>query len=771
MSRPRLIALLLALATLAVYMPVAGHDFILYDDGDYVTQNAMVQAGWTLAGLKWAFTSFFSANWHPLTWLSHMTDCELFGLNPAGPHIVNAILHAANTVLVFFLWLQLTRNVSQRTSVSHPNESPVRASSRPVSATRLRLGRRLLRNKGLENETADESNAVPIVPENLWPAAFIAALFAVHPLHVESVAWVAERKDVLSTFFGLLALLCYARYAQSVHPRSSIFDSFRIRSFWWALIFFACGLMSKPMLVTLPFVMLLLDFWPLGRGGPLASVRGFAGPLAYARGSVGLVVEKIPFFVLTASSCVITYIAQNRGAVEPLANVSLAYRLADTPVVVATYLFKMVWPSHLAIIYPMRPVIPPAAVAISSAILILITVGGWIARKRRPYLLIGWLWFLGTLFPVLGLVKVGDAAMADRYMYIPSIGIFMAVAFGAWEMSRRFRFPQLLLPAAAILILAGFTVATEKQLAIWRNSETVFGHALKVTTDNVDVMLNYGVVLENAGKPMQAMEIYRRVEQLAPHAFPIGTAYLNMAYACADLGNILYYEGKPEQALEQYRRGLQFKPKSSTFHDRLGIVLASLDRFSEATNEFDQAMLLEPSNAAPHLHLGTALADHGDYAWATNEFADALRLAPGNPQPFVEWSKALLRQGRDQDAVAKLQQALQLDPDNFQTATFFARVLASDESPGIRDGAAALALAQKASALTDGRQPLVQDALGMAYAETGQFDQAEQAASDADQLAEAAGVKPEILTAMQERLQLYQKHQPWRESFKEKKEE
>jgi tetratricopeptide (TPR) repeat protein len=690
MSRPRLIALLLAMFTLAVYLPVVRNGFILYDDGGYVTQNKMVQGGLTPGGIKWAFTTFDFANWHPLTWLSHMTDIELFGVNAAGSHFVNALFHAANTVLLFAFWLQLTRRDSEPKTGS------------------------------------------PCQPDPLWPAAFIAGLFAVHPLHVESVAWAAERKDVLSTFFGLLSLLCYAQYAKNKTGRLS-------PAYWLALVFFACGLMSKPMLVTWPFVMLLLDCWPLQRLKTPAFRQ--------------LLVEKIPFFLLTIASSVVTYAAQRTGAVRSLAQVPMLYRLDNAVVTVVIYLDKLVWPARLAVIYPMPHYIPPATFFASLAVLIFITVIAWLTRKKVPCVLFGWLWFLGTLVPVIGLVKVGDAAMADRYMYIPSIGIFVAVAFGAQRLSKQL--PRLALPAAAGFIVVVLACVTERQLQFWRDDETLFKHALEVTTDNVDAMINYGYALEYVGKPMEAMAQYQRAQQIAPDSY----------MACADIGNLDMHIGKPEDALKQYQHAVQINPKSRTLHDGLGSVLAALDRFEEATNEFHQAMQLDPDSPAPHLYLGIALAKHKDFDAATNEFSEAMRLAPADPAPLVEWAKALLQQGRDTDALAKLNQALQLDPDNFQTLAFMAHLLAADDRPGVRDGSAALGYAQKASALTGRTQPLVEDVLAMAQAETGQFADAQNTVSNAIQLATAAGMKPETIAEMQKRLALYQKRQPWRESF------
>jgi tetratricopeptide (TPR) repeat protein len=693
-----MMALLLVLVTLAVYLPVVRHGFILYDDGDYVTQNKMVQEGLTLTGIKWAFTTFHSANWHPLTWLSHMTDCELFGTSAAGPHLVNVLLHAANTVLLFALLLQLMRR---------------------------------------EPKAGDS----PSLPEAFWPASLVAALFALHPLHVESVAWVAERKDVLSTFFGLLALMGYGRFV--------MIDGGRLRlSYWMAWFFFVCGLMSKPMLVTLPFVMLLLDYWPLERFRVSALPRLFA--------------EKIPLFLLTIASCVITYMAQSHGdvghahgAVQSLADVPLAYRLENVPVTIAGYLQKLAWPERMAIIYPMPLAIAPVKVVVASVILAFITLIAWVERKRNPFLLMGWLWFGGTLMPVIGLVKVGDAAMADRYMYIPSIGIFIAVAFSAQKFIRSVSLPKLVPMAIAVAVLGAFAVVTERQLQYWRDDEAIFQHTMKVTTNNVDALINYGAALEYIGKPMEAMKQYQRAEQLAPDFY--------MVYV--DLGNLLYYTGQTNAALEQYQRAVERAPNLREVRDGLGNVLTGMGRFAEATNEYYQAARLDPASASPHFYLGIALARQGDYAAATNEFARTMAMAPMDPSPLVEWGKALLKQGRDAEAIDKLHQALQLGPDDFPTLAFTARVLAADEDPKVRDGQAALNDAQQADALTGSTQPLVQDVLGMAYAETGQFDEAQTAVTEAIHLATAAGMKRQTIADMQGRLELYEKHQPWRESF------
>jgi tetratricopeptide (TPR) repeat protein len=706
-ARPRLIGLLLALVTLLVYLPVCRHGFVVYDDNDYVTENHVVQNGLTWAGVKWAFTTWHASNWHPVTWLSHMLDCELFGLNPGAQHLGNVLFHAANVVLLFALLLRLT-------------------------------------------------NA-------LWPSAFVAALFAWHPLHVESVAWISERKDVLSTFFGLMALLAYARYAQRVTgdkwqvTRTGEQNVSRVTChvslyFWLALIFFALGLMSKPMLVTLPFVMLLLDYWPLRRISEFARLRyastrpeiRLAAPEPTAEAGVRssesnkiaspstlnpqlatLVLEKWPFFLLAAASCVMTFLAQSqRGgdAVISLQKVSLSYRLCNALMSSGRYLLKTIWPTDLAVFYPLSDQVVRVRVLAIVAALVLAVVSWFVWRKRRscPYLLVGWLWYLGTLVPVIGLVQVGGAALADRYTYIPSIGPFIAAAFGLQDLAGRFRFLKMPFAVVAGLMLAGCLMLTENQLRYWRNSQTLFAHAVAVTENNDVAHTNLGVALEQQGKLDEALAEYREAERLAPERYEVHN----------NLGNLLAGMGKPREALAEYQEAVRLDPDLPFLRDSLGSVLAELGRFSEAMNEFTNAARLDPTYPWPHFEIG----------------------------------KALLKQGRDAGAIDQFREALRLGPDNFQILAFTAHVLAADENPQIRDGKTALVLAAKANALTGGAQPFVLDALGMACAETGDFTNALDVTQKALDLASAAKVKN--LEGIQQRLQLYQNHQPWRESFR-----
>ncbi len=642
MSRPRLLALLLALATLLVFLPVGRFGFVNFDDPDYVSGNPVIQRGLTVAGVGWAF-GFHAANWIPLTWLAHMTDCTLFGVNPAAHHFVNVLFHAANAALLFVLLFRLT--------------------------------------------------------EKVWPAALVAGLFAWHPLHVESVAWVSERKDTLSTFFALLALIAYTKYVQEESRRG----------YWLALAAFVASLLAKGMFVTLPYLLLLLDFWPLQRL-PIEKIefRAFAK----------LVFEKTPFFLLVVPFSILTCLAQ-RGAMATLERVPFALRLENSLAAYAGYLGEIFWPAKLAFFYPLAAA-PFWAVLTAAAGLAAASLLAWRARRAFPYVPVGWCWFLGTLVPVIGLVQVGEQAMADRYSYFPAIGIFLIVAFGGWDLAGRFPLAKKIFFPAAVLVLAGCVVLTEIQLQYWHSDETLFSHAVAVTGENEIAHLNLGVVYERAGRLDEAMREYRAALKINPRR----------EHTHSNIADLLDLAGQPQAALAEYGAALK----------------------------------LNPNSVLTHLNLGTLRVELGQFAEAAAEFAEAARLDPADARPPYENAKLLLKQGRDAEAVAELHKALQLDADNFKVQAFTARVLAADETEGIRNGVTALALAKQADELTGNSQPLVLDALGMALAETGDFANAAAAVQKAIELAEAAQV-PDI-KPLKTRLTLYQNKQPWRESFR-----
>jgi tetratricopeptide (TPR) repeat protein len=658
MARSRTICLLLALITVLAYSPVRHAVFVVFDDPVYIG-NSHVQAGLSVAGIKWAFTTWHGSNWHPLTWVSHMLDASLFGADAGAQHFINVLFHATNALLLFLLLFRLTARI--------------------------------------------------------WPAAFVAALFAWHPLHVESVAWISERKDVLSTFFGLLALLAYRRYGESSKlqiPNSKIW-------YGWTLGLFALSLMAKPMLVTLPFVMLLLDYWPLERFEN-SEVPATTRKRNTQHATRTTLLEKLPFLALTIASSVVTFLAQRSEAVASLEQRPLALRLANAIVSYAEYLGKAIWPAKLAVIYPLPNQIPAWQIAVATLVLALITFLAWRKRKSSPYILVGWLWFFGTLVPVIGLVQVGGQALADRYTYVPLIGVFIIVAYGADDLALRFRISNTVVSTAAALVLGASLCITEYQLRFWQNSQTLFAHAIAVTKDNAIAHINLGVALEQE-------------------------------------------EHRPE-ALAEYRKALEIEPHRFQAHNNLANLLSTMGWRDEAFREYQEALRLNPNAALAHVNFATLLAEMDRFDDALAEYTKAAQLAPEDPRPHYLMGKACLRHHQSAEALKHFRQALQLNPNDFETLTWLARVLASDENSAVRNATEAVSLAERATRLTGGEQPFVFDTLAMAYAEAGRFKDAVATAQKAIELAAAAGSQKTI-PEMQQHLQLYQIGQPWREDF------
>ena len=671
-NRARLAALLLALATLAVFWPVTRCQFINLDDPLYVTANSHVQRGLTADGAAWAFRAGEASNWHPLTWLSHMLDREWFGAGPAGPHFVNLLFHAANTVVLLLLLNELTAA--------------------------------------------------------LWRSVFVAALFALHPLHVESVAWISERKDVLSTLFWLLSLLAYARYAregtrQQAEGRSPASSG----AYWLALIFFALGLMSKPMLVTLPLTLLLLDYWPLNRvpgaGCRVSGERqGACGLTPRASRLARLLLEKWPFFLLSLASCVVTFLVQrSAGAVSSLQGLSAGARVGNALVAYARYLGKMFWPVDLAIPYP-HPGHWPAIQVLGAAVLIagLTAAALWLGRKQ-PCVISGWLWFLVTLLPVIGLVQVGHQSLADRYTYVPLIGLFVVIAWGAGAAAERWHWPRPALAAIAVLVLAAGAARTRDQLRHWTDSGTLFRHALAVTEKNFVAHDNLGFYLFSRGDQAGALDHYREALRIRPNdpntlnnlgslflarkqyaeaircyetalqakpdfadahlnlgaalfesgqpqeALPHYTAALRLAPDSAqahnNLANLLVAQGKTDDAIARYRQALDLNPNLPEALNNLGWLLAAKGRFDEAIADYEKAVQLRPDDELFHKNFGDTLAAVGRTDAALEQYTAALRLMPNYAEGHCALGQLLKRLGRSDEAAAHFSEALRLKPD------------------------------------------------------------------------------------------------------------
>ena len=609
-AAPVFICLLLAAATLAVYWPAVHCDFLNYDDPDYFASNPHVLTGLTPGNVVWAFTTGHASNWHPLTWLSLMLDAQLFGKGPVGPHLTNLLLHAANTVLLFRLFRRMT------------------------AAT--------------------------------WRSALVAALFALHPLHVESVAWVTERKDVLSAFFGLLSLHAYVRYAQGlsrVEGRESSAGSGSLAldarrpafDYSLAVIFFALGLMSKPVLVTLPLVMLLLDWWPLRRSAE-CGVRNSepATPNSPPSTLNRLIIEKWPFIVLSVVSCVVTFMVQKTGgAVVALAKFSLWERIENAFVAYARYLGKTFWPAALTSPYPPGHW-PWWLVLLAMALFAILCVAVVRWGQKFPFAPVGWLWFVGMLVPVIGLVQVGYQSMADRYTYLPLIGVFVVLVWGMGEACRHWRVPKPAVICLAAVVLAGCAWRTENQLGYWRNNETFFRHALAVTENNYVAEVNLGTWLSKRGQIPEAMELFYKALQMNP----------DDADVLYNLGNAFAKTGNWDEAIAHYRHALQITPDHADILDNLGRALWAKQQYAEAITNFDAALKLNPASASAHNNLATVLFIQHQFDEAAQHYREALRLTPDDPQIYANLGDTLVRLGRTDDAAKCYQAALRLKPDD-----------------------------------------------------------------------------------------------------------
>jgi Flp pilus assembly protein TadD len=583
-----LVVLLLLAAVAAVYGQTLGFDFLIHDDRKYVTDNPHVREGLTVEGIGWAFTSMRASNWHPLTWISHMKDCQLFGLEPAGHHFTNVLLHCLNALLLFGLLMRMT-------------------------------GR-------------------------MWPSSIVAALFALHPLHVESVAWIAERKDLLSATFALLATFAYVAYARRGGAGRYLL----------VVLLMALGLMAKPMIVTLPFVFLLLDCWPLRR-----LERSFIRPL----------IEKLPLLLLSAISSIMTVIAQHRGgAVASMEAVAFPLRLANAVVSYARYIWKSVWPAGLTIHYPHPDLLggePWRWWQVGGACLLLIIVSVMIFRaKERRYLLVGWLWFLGMLVPVLGLVQVGPQAMADRYTYLPLIGLFLMVVWGGAEIVSRHRRAA---AVVVIVVLAIFTALSFSQARHWCDSVALFEHALEITPGNPVVHNYLGVALQTADRSDEALEQYRAAVQAAP------------SYAAANynLGNALFERGDLEAAVVHLGVAARLDASNADALTNYGNALLATGRTEEAFDHYRRALDVDSAHAGANYNLGLALHRQGKLAEAIEHYRLTLRSDPDHLQAHNNLGLALQSLGRLDEAIAHYRRALSIDPNHANSKRNLERALLS----------------------------------------------------------------------------------------------
>jgi Flp pilus assembly protein TadD len=694
----------LVVLTLVLYWPATRYEFVNLDDNLYVFHNPWVTKGLSFDGLKWALTSLHIANWHPLTWVSHMLDCSFYGLFAGGHHLTNIIFHALNALLLFRLLLRIT--------------------------------------------------------QRLWPGFLVAALFAWHPLHVESVAWVSERKDVLSTLFFLLSLGAYARYVEKTQVSSPKVDASGCESqvsgfesqvpnslervaeehrgsklgpaalfYVLSLVLFALGLMAKAMLVTLPFVLVLMDYWPLKR---IVVARGYGR----FKIPIKLFLEKIPFFALSVGVCVITLHAQQvGGAVRTVVDVPIFLRLINALSAYCRYLLQMICPADLCIFYPM-PDRPSLGLGICCA-LVLGAISWWVYRTREAqrWTTTGWLWFLGTLVPVIGLVAVGSQAMADRYTYVPSIGLFIAVVWSvdyaiartplSWEAraephAGRHVF-RLAAPVMVGTVLVVLVLSTRSQLAYWQNSIVLFSRAVAVTEDNAFAQNSLGVALEGKGKTVEA--------------------------------------------IQHYREAVRIKPADALLRNNLALALTSAGKSEESTFHFSEGLKYHPDNAILHQNLGVVLTEQGKIDTAIEHLRRAIQLDPLSSTPYLSYGTALQKLGKASDAVTNYSKALQLNPDWPEALDRLAYVLATCPERDCKQPDRAVRLAERAVELTKRTVPTYLETLALAYAAAGQFSDAIAVANEERTL--AARKDSNAINRISAELEIYKARQTPRVDWRE----
>ncbi len=658
------IYLFLAAISLAVFGQTIRYDFVNFDDDLYIYNAPAIQAGLTIKGMTLAFTSPHARNWHPLTTISHMLDCQLYGLKAGGHHATNIVLHTIAVLLLFRVLRQMTGAV--------------------------------------------------------WKSVVVAALFAVHPLHVESVAWVSERKDVLSAVFFLLMLNAYVRYARAAS----------ITRYLAVAVLFAAGLMSKPMLVSAPVVLLLLDYWPLRRFEQPSSTKRKATilkPGNQKRIIQRLFLEKIPLLVLSAGACVITFILQKRatGAIPPL---PFPWRLQNAFASYVIYVWETLWPTRLAVFYPH----PDNTLAIWEVILAIgfllaITVAAIVFRSKRPYLFTGWFWYLGMLVPVIGLVQVGEQGHADRYTYLPHIGLFLLAVWLAADLTAVRRSKSRFAVATAAVIIVALAWAAFIQTSYWRNSETLWTHALAVTSDNDVAHNNLGYLCVDRGeldKAISHFETALRIRSGKPDThYDVGSAFVQM-----NLADALARKGQSDEAMVHYEEAIKLQPNYADAYYNRGNVLFAKGRIDEAVADWEKTLQIQPNDADAHTCLGNAL----------------------------------LRQGSPKEAIAHYERALALAPEDPHSRNNIAWVLATSSDASIRDGARAVEFAREAVELSNSEDPKFLRTLAAAYAESSRFSEAVLTAERGVQTATTQG-KSAFANVLERDIALYREHIPLRE--------
>ncbi|MGA2787095.1 MAG: tetratricopeptide repeat protein [Verrucomicrobiota bacterium] len=755
--------MLLALMVFAVFGRTVRHEFVNLDDDTYVYQNPVIIKGLTFQGVSHVFTRQMCDFYHPLTMLSLMLDHQVYGLNPGGYHLTNVLLHATTTILLFLV-------------------------------LRRMMGHRAGKSVG--------TGAAP--GDTLWPCAFVAAVFATHPLRVESVAWVTERKDMLSGLFFVLTLGAYVRYART---------PFSLVRYLAVIFLFALGLLSKPSLVTLPFLLLLLDYWPLVRMQP-------AAPCSTFKVLLPLIIEKIPLFVLSAAACVATILTQ-QYLLAPVGELPLLSRTGYAAVSYVVYLVQMFYPEGLAVIYPFpRQGLSWPEVAGALALLAGISVGVLALRQRRPYLLVGWLWYLGMLVPMLGVIHAGSVARADRFTYLAQMGVYIMIAWAARDLTISWRSGRRLLGMGALSVIVALMVCTWKQTSYWRNSESLWTHTIACTSDNALAQMDLGVMLTAQGRLDEAIEHFQMALEIHPN-YP--DCHNNLAFALLQkgqvdeaimhyqkalemrpdyagfhngLGNALVRKGQVDEAMTHYQKAIQLKPDYADAHNNLANMLAKKGQLDEAVVQYQKAIQLNPDSAETYYNLGAVLGLQGQLAEAGEQYQKAIEIKPDYADAHGNLANVLATRGRLDEAVQEYRRTLELVPNsaqahfrfgqalqtlhNFAAAeTEYQKVLELDSKhlpahvslawllatcpeASLRDGNKAVELGQQAEQLAGGESPQILDTLAAAYAEAGRFGEAVETARRALNLSATKNNQP-LADAVQTRLELYETHSPYHE--------
>jgi tetratricopeptide (TPR) repeat protein len=632
-----------------VFGQTLSHDFVNYDDKTYVYGNSLVSAGLSGTGLAEAFADVRTTNWHPLTIISHMIDCQIFGLKPGGHHFTNVLLHTVAAVLLF-AWL---------------------------------------------NGAAG----------SIWRSAFVTALFAIHPLRVESVSWIAERKDVLSAVFFFLTLLTYVRYTRArTAPRYVTMS-----------ILLGCGLMSKPVLVTTPVILLLLDYWPLQRLTDLKSLRQ-------------LVIEKLPLFVLSIASSILTYVLQEQS-MSSIPQLPFAWRLEDAIVSYLIYIGQVFWPANLAVFYPHpEDSLTLWQVVLAVVLLICVTWVIYSLRRTRPYLLVGWLWYLVMLLPVIGIVEVGLQGHADRYTYLPHIGIFISLTWLFADLAMSLRVRKEILAAVSAIVVVGFAACSWKQTTYWRNSATLWVRTLAVTKNNDVALANFADWFAERGQLDEALSYFQRA--LDVRSQMSGHEHYNLSLA--------------------------------NTHTNMGVALVHKDRVEEAVAHFQRALELQPNYPDAHYNLGVILGRRNDLDGAVAQFRTILSIAPHDPAPNAALADVLARKGLFREAIAHYEIVLESDPNSVFALNNLSWLLSTNPDASVRNGPRAVELALRLNRITSQTSPSVLRTLAAAYAEAGQFENAAAAAHAATDLAHVQG-QHSFSARLEWESDLYRRHLPLRD--------